>query len=647
MQTAHALPRSWSKWKVPSAAIAVLLLVSAFSQHLVIGYFEAQVNREMKLRSSELADGLINGMNMLMITGQISAPENRKLLLKKMADSKGVQELRIIRAKQVQEQFGPGLASEQPVDELDRQAMAGKTPIFRQTELSDGSHQFRAVIPFIASTNFRGTNCLSCHHVQEGSVNGAASIVLDMDEADAKMTQVKHWVWVGNVIFALMLAMVIIWRRSDQRIHVLANYDSVTGLPNRNLLHDRLTHGISFARRYTQMLGVIFVDLDDFKTINDSLGHQVGDKLLKALAVRLLASVRQVDTVARIGGDEFVIVVTGISHRDDLVFIAEKLLDSLAKPFLLEGHELFISASTGIAVFPKDGEDQDTLLKNADSAMYHAKAHGKGNYRFYASEMNASALERLSLINDLHRALERNEFILHYQPQVNLQNGKIVGVEALIRWQHPQRGLVPPAKFIPVAEETRQIIPIGQWVMRTACAQAVQWHRQGFELMVAVNLSALQIEEEALIEVVDDALRTSGMNPRMLELELTESLLIKQPEAIYNIFEQLRRKGVRLAVDDFGTGYSSLTYLSKLPIDKLKIDRSFVRDINTDANDLAIVETIVNMAHSLRLKAIAEGVETPEQAEMLRRLNCDEVQGYQFGKPMPAAELSTMLGSAH
>ncbi len=644
MSTAHTLPRTWSKWKVPSAAIAILLLVSAFAQNLVVDYFQAQITREMKLRSSELADGLINGMNMLMITGQISVPENRKLLLKKMADSKGVEEIRIIRAKQVQDQFGPGLPAEQAVDDFDRQAIDTKTPIFQEMTAGNGSHQFRSVIPFIVSKNFRGTNCLACHHVQEGSVNGAASIVLNMDDADAKMAQVKRWVWAGNVIFALMLALVLMWRRADQRIHVLANYDNVTGLPNRNLLHDRLMQGISLARRHGQMVGVLFVDLDDFKTINDSLGHQVGDKLLRDLATRLAASVRQVDTVARIGGDEFVIVVTEISHRDDLVFIAEKLLDSLAKPFLLEGHELFISASTGVAVFPEDGEDEATLLRNADSAMYHAKERGKGNYRFYASEMNASAMERLSLINDLHRALQRNEFILHYQPQVHLKTGKVVGVEALIRWQHPQNGLISPVKFIPLAEETRQIIPIGQWVMHQACAQAVQWHKRGFPLTMAINLSALQIEEETLVELVDDALRTTGMDPRLLELELTESLLIQQPEVIYKICQQLREKGVRLAIDDFGTGYSSLSHLSKLPIDKLKIDKSFVRDINTDPSDLSIVETIINMAHSLRLKSIAEGVETAEQAEILRRLNCDEVQGYSFGKPMPSDALTAMLG---
>jgi diguanylate cyclase (GGDEF)-like protein len=624
-------------------AIGALLLVIAFSQQFIVGYFEAQINREMRLRSAELADGLINGMNMLMVTGQISDPDNRKLLLKKMADSKGVSELRIIRAKQVQDQFGPGLPTEQARDDLDRKAIETKAPVYQTSELSDGSHQFRAVIPFIASRNFRGTNCLACHHVQEGSVNGAASIELDMDEADAKIGQVKRWVWAADLVFALILALVLIWRKADQRIQVLANYDTVTGLPNRNLLHDRLAQTISFSRRYQRSMGILFIDLDDFKNVNDSLGHHVGDQLLKELAARLKSCVREVDTVARLGGDEFVIVLMGVAYRDDVIFFAEKLLEAIARPFPLEGRELFVSTSIGIAVYPKDGEDEATLLKNADSAMYHAKERGKGNYSFYSADMNATALERLSLVNDLHRALERNEFILHYQPQISLKGGKITGVEALIRWQHPQHGLVAPAKFIRAAEETRLIVPIGQWVMRAACAQAVKWHEQGYAVTLAVNLSALQLDEHALVKMVDETLLATGINPRFLELELTETQLIQQPDAIYKIFEQLREKGVRMAIDDFGTGYSSLSYLKKLPIDKLKIDASFVRDIATDSNSLEIVQAIISMAHGLRLKALAEGVETQEQRELLHRLGCDELQGYVYSKPLSPDEVGALL----
>jgi hypothetical protein len=302
--------------------MGLLLLVSAFSQQLIIGYFEAQITGEMKARSTELADGLINGMNMLMVTGQISDPENRKLLLKKMGDSQGVDELRIIRAKQVQDQFGMGLPIEQAIDELDRKAIESKKPVFRINELENGKRQFRAVIPFIVSTNFRGTNCLMCHHVQDGSVNGAASILLNMDEADSKLASVRHWVWAGNAMLALMLALIVVWRRADKRIQVLANFDAVTGLPNRNLLHDRLTQAINFARRYDGKVGVLFIDLDDFKTVNDSLGHDMGDRLLKQLGERLKYCVRESDTVARLGGDEFVISVTGLDHPDSLAFVA-------------------------------------------------------------------------------------------------------------------------------------------------------------------------------------------------------------------------------------------------------------------------------------------------------------------------------------
>jgi len=627
----------------PSLAMGVLLLLAAFSQHWIVSYFDSQITGEMKSRSAELADGLINGMNMLMVTGQISDPENRKLLLRKMADSKGVDEVRIIRAKQVQDQFGTGLPTEQAQDDLDRQAIETKTPVFSIKQLPDGKREFRTVIPFIVSKDFRGTNCLNCHHVEVGSVNGATSILLNMDEADAHIARVKHWVWAGDIIIVLMLALIVIWRKVDRRIQTLANYDAVTSLPNRNLLHDRLSQAINFARRYERMVAILFIDLDDFKVVNDSLGHNVGDQLLSELGKRLTGCVREADSVARLGGDEFVIVLTGITHRDGVVFIAEKMLESLSRPFILEGREVFISSSIGIAVFPKDGENEATLLKNADSAMYHAKERGKGNYQFYATEMNEMALERLSLINDLHRALERGEFTLHYQPQINLKSGKITGVEALIRWQHSQKGLIPPLKFIPIAEETRLILPIGQWILHTVCAQAVEWHKQGFDLTVSVNLSTIQVEEQRLVELVDNTLRETGMNPKYLELELTENILIERPDAIYKIFQQLRERGVRLAIDDFGTGYSSLSYLSKLPIDKLKIDRSFVRDIADDADDRSIVEAIISMSHSLRLKAIAEGVETQEQEEILRRLNCDEIQGYLFSKPLPRDELGAML----
>ena len=629
----------------PSLAMGILLLFAAFTQHWIVSYFESQINGEMKSRSAELADGLINGMNMLMITGQISEPDNRTLLLRKMADSKGVDEVRIIRAQQVKDQFGPGLPSEQARDEFDRKAMETKAPVYTINELEDGRRQFRTVIPFIVSKDFRGTNCLTCHHVEVGSVNGAASIVLSMDEADARLARVKRWVWAGDAILVLMLALIIIWRKVDRRIQILANYDPVTGLPNRNLLHDRITQAISFARRYDKIAAILFIDLDDFKVVNDSLGHNVGDQLLKELGKRLTSCVREVDSVARLGGDEFVIVLTGMAHRDGVVFIAEKVLDSLSRPFLLEGHEVFISSSIGIATFPKDGEDEATLLKHADSAMYHAKERGKGHYQFYAAEMNELALERLSLINDLHRALERSEFILHYQPQVNLKSGKITGVEALVRWRHPVKGMIPPAKFISVAEETRLILPLGEWVLHTACSQAVKWHKEGYDITVAVNMSALQVEEHRLVELVDDALRLTGINPQYLELELTENLLIERSDAINRIFQQLREKGVRMAIDDFGTGYSSLSYLSKLPIDKLKIDRSFVRDIADDADDRSIVEAIVSMSHSLRLKAIAEGVETPEQEEILHRLNCDEIQGFLFSKPLPSDELDALLAA--
>ena len=630
----------------PSLAMAVLLMIAAVSQHWIVNYFESQMISDMKSRSAELADGLINGMNMLMVTGQISDPENRLLMLHKMAASKGVEELRIIRAKQVRDQFGPGLPSEQPKDALDRRAIKTKKPVYQFIDLPNGKRQFRSVIPFIVSKDFRGTNCLMCHRVKVGSVNGAASIVLNMDAADAHIAKVKRWVWAGDALLILMMGMIIIWRRVDRRIQILANYDDVTGLPNRNLLHDRIDQAINFSRRYGKMTSILFIDLDDFKVVNDSLGHNVGDQLLRELGIRLTGCVRSVDTVARLGGDEFIIVLTAMPHQDNVVFIAEKVIDSLSRPFLLEGHEVFVSSSIGIANYPKDGEDEITLLKNADSAMYHAKERGKGNYQFYAAEMNEMALERLSMINDLHRAVERQEFMLYYQPQVDIKSGKISGVEALLRWHHPQKGMIPPSKFIPLVEETRLILPIGEWVLQTACEQAVKWHRQGIEITMAVNLSALQIEDYRLMKLVNGVLKKTGMDPRLLELELTENVLVERSEVIFRIFRQLREKGVLLSIDDFGTGYSSLSYLNQLPIDKLKIDSSFVRDISVDSDDRAIVAAIISMAHSLRLKALAEGVETREQEDILRSMGCDEIQGYLYSKPLPPDELTPRLTAA-
>ncbi|PWB47720.1 MAG: hypothetical protein C3F18_11970 [Nitrosomonadales bacterium] len=433
-------------------------------------------------------------------------------------------------------------------------------------------------------------------------------------------------------------------KRYESQLERQANYDELTGLANRNLFQDRLNQALIYSRRHGGGLAVLFIDLDNFKTINDSLGHDAGDALLAQVASRLAGNVREGDTVARHGGDEFVLLLAEIRAEDDVSMIAQKLLKALSAPFHVGGRELHITCSVGIASYPKDGKDRQTLLKNADAAMYRAKEIGRNNVQFYAEEMNVKAMERLMLENSLHHALERNEFLLHYQPQVDLRSGEITGMEALVRWQHPELGVVSPARFIPVAEDSGMIIPLGEWVLRTACAQNRAWQCAGLKpIGVAVNLSARQFRQPNLVEMVAGILRESGLDPAHLELEVTESLVMQNVEEAISTLGRLKAMGIKLSIDDFGTGYSSLNYLKRFPIHTLKIDQSFVRDITTDPSDAAIAKTIISMAHELGLTVIAEGVETEEQKSFLRLRHCDEMQGYFFSRPVPAQEFETLL----
>ena len=422
------------------------------------------------------------------------------------------------------------------------------------------------------------------------------------------------------------------------------NYDTLTALPNRNLFHDRLSQALTYSRRHGREMALAFIDLDYFKNINDSLGHNVGDQLLRQVAARFASCVREGDTVARMGGDEFVMILPDVGSEENVSVITQKVLGSIAKPFAINGHELVVSCSLGVALYPRDGKDADTLLKNADAALYRAKDLGRNNSQFYAEEMNVRAMERLTLEIDLRHALERSEFLLHYQPRVDLRTGKITGMEALVRWQHPTLGLIPPVRFIPVAEESGLIVPLGEWVLRTACAQNMAWQQAGLRpVCVAVNLSARQFRQRDLIEVITGILRETGLDPGHLELELTESLIMQNVESTIVTLNKLNAMGVKLAIDDFGTGYSSLSYLKRFPIDMLKIDQSFVRDITTDPDDASIAKTIISMAHDMKLRVIAEGVETEEQKSFLRLRHCDEMQGYFFSKPVPAPEFETLL----
>ncbi len=927
-----------------------LLVVMLVAQRWILNRFDNQVRQSTESRATEVADGVINGMNMLMVTGKIQDPANRMLFIKKMGSSKGIESLRIFRAEQVKRQFGPGLPQEQPMDEIDREVLrTGKTYMGR-VRLSRASPSVRVVVPFIVSTNFRGTNCLMCHHVKVGSVNGAASIVLDLSDEKRRMERIDAFLWIGQIglqatlfiIIGLLLRSFIapiktlknvmsamqadgdlsrrveirgsdeigsiasafnsladsletsvkqvndyaaelksseerfrqlaenigqvfwmtdgsrekllylspafehvwgyspdslttveamlgsihpedrgrieasipkmasgkydetyriirkdgeirwirdrafpvrdeegaiiriagiaeditaqreiedqlklsaqvfvssleaimitdsnnhiikvnsafteitgypesevlgenprilksgrhkasfyralwrtllmtgkwqgeIWDRrrngeiypkwlsihllrdeegnimnyialfsditerkaSFEKIEHLAHYDALTNLPNRSLLNERLDSAIVAARRNGTKVAVLFLDLDRFKHINDSLGHFAGDLLLQAVANRLKRCVREIDTVARLGGDEFVMVLNGIRESEDAAHVAQKVLESMTEAVLIEGKEIVATPSIGISLYPEDGQNHAALVRNADAAMYHAKDLGRGNFQFFTANMNARAFELLSFESDLKLALKREEFSLHYQPQIDIASGRIVGMEALIRWLHPERGYVPPSSFIPVAEECGAIIAIGEWVLRSACRQNRSWSQAGLPAIpVAVNLSAVQFRQKDIAGRLRAILEETGLDPALLELEMTERILMLDADSTIGTLAAIKKMGTMLSIDDFGTGYSSLSYLKRFPIDKLKIDRSFVCDITTDQDDAAIISTIIAMGHNLRLKVIAEGVETSEQLAFLKQEGCDEAQGFLFGRPLPAEEFESLL----
>lgn len=432
-------------------------------------------------------------------------------------------------------------------------------------------------------------------------------------------------------------------KAAEKKIRELADFDALTGLPNRRLLRDRFTRMLAVAEREGSELALIFLDLDHFKRINDSLGHSVGDELLCAVSERLATAIRKIDTVARLGGDEFIFALPGIQAAA-AAEIARRLLDICAAPFVVGGHDLTITPSLGISLYPRDGVDLEALLRNADTAMYKAKDLGRNTFQFYSSEMNTATLEHLLMESSLRRGLNNAEFILHYQPLVCLRSGRIVGVEALIRWLHPDLGLIMPDRFIKVAEDTGLINPLGDWVLCEACRQAMRWQSAGLpEVTMAVNVAPVQFRQAGFVEEVAGVLAATGLDAHLLELELTERTVMHDAEINLGTLSALNRMGVELALDDFGTGYSSLAYLKRFPVGKLKIDRSFVRDLEHDPDDQAIASTIVLMGHNLRLKVLAEGVESADQLRLLRQMGCDMVQGFYFSRAVPADQMADML----
>jgi diguanylate cyclase (GGDEF)-like protein/PAS domain S-box-containing protein len=453
-------------------------------------------------------------------------------------------------------------------------------------------------------------------HDREGRTTGAVIVFRDVSAARAMARQMTH----------------------------SAEHDFLTDLPNRLLLNDRVTQVIVMARRHMIKVAVLFLDLDGFKHINDSLGHSIGDRLLQSIAKRLVDCVRDTDTVSRQGGDEFVVLLSEVEHAEDAAIAARRMLEAVAQTHSIDQHDLHITASIGVSVYPDDGLDAETLIKNADTAMYQAKEDGRQSFRFFKAAMNVRAVERQSIEESLRRALERQELTLHYQPKINLDTGAISGVEALLRWVHPERGMIQPVQFIPIAEVCGLILPIGNWVLRKACEQARAWVNAGLPpIAMAVNISAMEFRDEAFLEGVFAILRETGMDPGSLELELTESVLMKRADSTAAILQALREIGVQVAVDDFGTGYSSLSYLRKFPIDALKIDQSFIHQITAAGHDAAIVSAVISMAHSLKLRVVGEGVETLEELRFLQAHRCDEAQGFYFSPPLPARQLASLL----
>ena len=451
----------------------------------------------------------------------------------------------------------------------------------------------------------------------------------------------------GRVSSVLMVTRDISERAdAESQVHYLAHYDLLTGLPNRALFRDRLLQAMAQAKRTDTLLAVMFLDIDHFKDINDTLGHAVGDQLLKEISQRIRACVRETDTVARFGGDEFGLIQTNLNTVEATADLADRLVATVGEAFHIDGHEIHTGASVGVTIYPFDDHNAEDLLKNADMAMYKAKREGRGRYQFYIAELNQVIQRRAAIERDLRVALQKDQFCLHYQPQLDLISGKVVGVEALLRWQHPERGDISPVEFIPVAESTGLILPIGDWVLRTACKQARAWQDKGLDpVRVAINLSAVQFRHKNLQENIIQALNESDLEPRWLEIELTESLIMRDVRTTIDTLNNLHALGIQISVDDFGTGYSSLSYLTRFPISKIKLDKSFVRDVDK-VDGAAIARIVITLGHSLNMKVIAEGVENEAQLRFLREHACNEVQGYYFGRPMPPGAIERLLRGA-
>jgi diguanylate cyclase (GGDEF)-like protein len=509
------------------------------------------------------------------------------------------------------------------------------------------SHQPVIVEDFQSDTRFKPSNILRNHNIRSGGdvlISGAGGPygilgAYSQEPVRFKPSGIDFLQSIANI-----LATAIDRKTTEERLTYLAQFDTLTALPNRSLFLDRLRQAMEHAQRKQGQVGVVFADLDRFKIVNDTMGHCIGDKLLIHVARRLQQCVRSCDTVARLGGDEFAFILSDLAQAQDATIVAEKVIAVLLAPFELEAQEIYISASVGISIYPGDGIDADSLLRNADTAMFQAKEQGPAIYQFYLPQMNERAVARLKIETQLRGALARHEFVLHYQPKASLVSGEITGFEALLRWQHPLQGLVPPLQFISVLEDTGLIVSVGEWVVRTVCEQIKKWQEQGLVLHpISINLSARQFQQQDLDSIIGKTLKLTEIDPHLLEFELTESVLMKEAETAANALQNLKAFGVQISMDDFGTGYSSLAYLKRFPLDVLKIDRAFIRDVTTDPDDATIAVAMIKLAHSLGLRVVAEGVETRDQLDFLIEHGCDEIQGYYFSQPLPLERASQAL----
>lgn len=592
---------------------------------------------------------VIDSTNMLMVTGAISNASDRQLMIKKILEGQRLASLRLVRTDQVVRQFGPGLPEEHLDDPLVKQVIeksvsAKKSIPYIFIERIDGKPMLRAITPYIESRNFHGTDCQSCHRIATGSSNGASDLRIDLSENFKSLNTTLEKLIGGQIGLQVILFFLIRWvsalKSQQQQFERLAHYDTLTGLPNRALLNDRLSMALAQMKRSGGKLAVGFMDLDGFKLINDSYGHEVGDLLLMKVTERIVSMLRATDTVARLGGDEFILIFPAILDEAECRQMLSRIMDSIVQPFKIRGHDIFISASIGVTLYPDDDADTDSLLRHADQAMYVAKEAGRNRFYFFDTINDHLTQVRSEGRSRVEMALERGEFLLHYQPKVNMRTGKVVGAEALIRWQHPVRGLLPPIEFLPLIENSDFEISLSKWVITQALVQMAIWQKQELTLTVSVNLPARHLQSEGFTAFIASSIANNPMlSASHFELEILETVALWDIVSVTQTMKACRELGVHFSIDDFGTGYASLAYLRRLPAETIKIDQGFVRDMLIDPDDLSIVEGVINLADSFQKKVIAEGVETIAHCTMLLHMGCDLAQGYGIARPMAAEQL--------